>query len=168
MSKTSAAIGLLVGLSMLATSTWAVDVGTETNNYAGTIKCTVYADDGSKTKTKSDLSVTITQFPVDSTGVSNLNVLLEAASIFGEEGLSNAVLFDDANKPDKKGAGGGVLCVNDGDANDLNAVFNFNVKNSGQKIKGTASFTAEGENGTCKWNVKLTTVSKEAVVSCPD
>jgi hypothetical protein len=157
-------LGLAFGLCAFNTNVFAAD---SSGTYSGFIKCTIYADDGTKSKTgRQDLIVLVNQEQTVEP-VSNLNINFN----FQTWGTANGTQFDDANNPSAKASVGAVSCHNNGDSSTLNFVANATLKgadksNGKAKLKGTASYTDVGENGTCKWKVTRTSVQPPDVPPC--
>lgn len=159
-------LALAFGLFTLATHVSAAD---SSGTYGGFIKCTIYPDDGTKFKTgKVDLIVLVNQEETLEP-VSNLNMSFN----FFESGRANGTQFDDANNPSAKGWVGAVSCNNNDDSTTLNFVANAKLtkadkQNGKAQLKGTASFTDEGANGTCKWKVTRSSIEPPIVPSCDE
>lgn len=94
----------LLMLWVMATNTWAVDVG---GTYTGTATCTRYSHDGTVTKTTRDIIALINQ-GVQVGGVSELNINVN----FSQLGDMNGRAIADAKKPEKEGEFTAVLCSN--------------------------------------------------------
>lgn len=159
-------LALIFGLSVLATHVSAAD---SNGTYRGSIKCTIYRDDGVKFKTgKQSLTVLVDQEETTEP-VSNLRMDFD---YFGTT-LADGTQFDDASNSAGKGSVGAVSCNNNDDAGTLNIVANATLKkadaSSGKaKLKGTLAFTDIGENGTCKWKVERTSTNAPLLPSCSD
>jgi len=89
-----------------------------------------------------------------------------------EVALFNGVVFADANKPEKKGAGAAILCDINNDPDDQNIMLNFEVKKTdkmGAKIKGTSIFTFdrdEGEVGHCRFKAQRVSTTDPDIEFC--
>lgn len=163
-SLVALSLALAFGLSVLATHVSAAD---SNGTYEGSMKCTIYRDDGTKFKTgKVDLIVLVNQGPsVD--GISNLNMMFN----FFDDGRSDGTQIDDASDPAGKASVGAVSCNNNDSADTFNFVTSATLKkadaSSGKaKLKGNAAFTDGEETGTCKWKATRTTIEPPIVPSC--
>jgi hypothetical protein len=165
-SLVALSLALAFGLSVLATHVSAAD---STGTYRGSIKCTIYRNDGTRFKTgKRSLTVLVSQeATVDP--VSNLNMDFD----FFDITLADGTQFDNDSDPAGKAAVGAVSCNNDDDSGTFNFVANASLKkadasNGKAKLKGTLTFTDPDENGTCKWKVERTSTSDPEVISCSE
>ena len=157
-----AAIALGVG-PLAPTNTWALDVE---GTYEGTATCTRYDDDGTVSKTTTDLTVLIDQED-ETDGVSDLRfdfVLLNIGVMSGRSVASE-------KKPTKKGIITGVLCTNDPDSTVENATLVARVKKADKpnaKLrKGKLAATYDGGNMSCKFKATRSSTAPVEVQECP-
>lgn len=128
--------------------------------YEGVLKCDTRFSNGTKEKLKGDVLFEVSQVN------GHLSMLIDGVAQF------NGIVFADANKPEKKGAGAAILCKINNDPKDQNIMLNFAFANADKmraKIKGTSIFTFdrdEGEVGHCRFKAKRVSTDDPDVAFC--